>query len=119
MSRKPKELHLPPGSELFGTKTATTLIQLVYVLKDTYAKELADLTGLGATTVKNQLSNWENTGIISLRTVGRQRMVTLNPRFYAINELCALLERMVLQNPEILEIASAKRSRPRKTGKEI
>jgi len=119
MARTSKRSALPPGAELFGTQTATTIILLVHVLSDTYAKELADLTGYGVTTVKNQLQNWESTGVVRIRTVGRQRMVQLNPTFFAIVELSALLERMVLQNPAIFEIAAQKRRRPRKTGKDL
>jgi len=111
--------RLRPGQSLFGTESATRLLLLIYALKSSYASQLANITGYGVTTVKNQILNLEDDGIISIQTVGRQRMISLNPQFYARKELDQLLESMIQNSPEILQSAAKIRSRPRKTGKEI
>ncbi|ARU42017.1 hypothetical protein CCB80_13055 [Armatimonadetes bacterium Uphvl-Ar1] len=108
-----------PGTSIFGGQSATDLLLLIYVLKTTYKRELAEITSLGYTTVLNQIKNFEADGVIVLKTVGRQRMIEFNPRFFARNELEQLLEKLLLSRPDILQCAAQKRKRPRRTGKKL
>jgi len=108
-----------PTLEIFGSAIRTNILVLVRLLEDTYVSELAVLLDKAQPVVYRTVRNLENQGLVAIRTVGVQRMVTLNPRFVAASELSAVLAKIALANPEYEGCVSQLRRRPRKTAKKL
>ncbi len=87
------------------------------LLEETYPSELATVLGLRIFSVQRILESLESTGVAISRLVGRTRLITLNPRFFASKELDALLWAMGKQDVELQKKLAARRRRPRRAGK--
>lgn len=87
------------------------------MLEETYPSELADLLGVRLFTVQTILAAFENEGIVVSRLVGRTRTVSLNARYFAYQELAALLWRIGQQDVALQRRLAARRRRPRRAGK--
>ncbi|MDP3505522.1 MAG: hypothetical protein Q8S33_34595 [Myxococcales bacterium] len=110
-------MMLERTSQLFGNRNRTMVLIAVRVLAETYPSELGALLGLRLFAVQRLLESFERDGIIVSRSVGRTRVVALNPRFFASKELSALLWAMAKQDPELVSKLALKRRRPRRPGK--
>jgi hypothetical protein len=80
---------------------------------------MARLLGAPLVSVQTIVDGLENAGLTTSRLVGNQRRVSLNPRFYGIRELQALLLRISEAFPEIRVSVDNMRRRPRRSGKRI
>lgn len=89
------------------------------LLESSYRSELSRLTGVSPTAVSSLLDRLEEDGVIVAVTQGRNRLVSINPRYKARAELVALLKKLGMRSPEILEAASRARRRPRRKGKKL
>ena len=98
--------------ELFGSRRRTEVLILLGLLEESYASELAALLKAPLYSVQRILGDLEDQGIVASRQRGRTRLVTLNPRFYAVEELRALLARLARGEPELEAIAASHRARP-------
>ncbi len=87
------------------------------MLETTYPSELAQLLGLRTFTVQTILASLEREAIIASRLMGRTRVVTLNPRYFAHAELSALLWKLGQRDVELQTRLAARRRRPRRAGK--
>jgi len=101
----------------FGSPSRTQVLKYLRLLGESFPRELARLTGLRLSAVQKALASLERDGLIAGRTVGRMRLFTLNPRFFAARELQALLTRLVDADSEIVQTVAELRRRPRRTGK--
>lgn len=101
-----------PQQGLFGSRRRTEVLILLGLLEESYPSELAALLKAPLYSIQRILTDLEGQGIVATRLRGRTRLVTLNPRYYAIHELRALLARLVLGEPELDEIAAGHRVRP-------
>lgn len=101
--------------ELFGSRRRTEVLIMLGLLEETYPTELARLLGAPLYSVQTILASLEDQGIVASRRRGRMRMVGLDPRYYAFEELRALLRRMARAEPELETAAAERRSRPRQT----
>ncbi|NPD24796.1 MULTISPECIES: winged helix-turn-helix domain-containing protein [Corallococcus] len=108
---------LEEGSRLFGTSTRTAVLVAIRLLEGTYPSELADLLGVRPFTVQSILTSLENEAIIVSRMMGRTRMVSLNPRYFAHAELNALLWKLGEHDTDLQTRLAARRRRPRRAGK--
>lgn len=104
---------------VFGTRKQTQLLLLLYLLKESFPRELARLLGLSVSTVQNTLEGLERDGTVATRKLGVERRVQLNPRFFAIRELEALLDKLASAEPELLKAAESVRRRPRRRDKPL
>ena len=104
---------------VFGTRKQTQLLLLLYLLKESFPRELARLLGLSVSTVQNTLEGLERDGTVATRKLGVERRVQLNPRCFAIRELEALLDKLASAEPELLKAAESVRRRPRRRDKPL
>ncbi|MCL4284711.1 MAG: winged helix-turn-helix domain-containing protein [Fimbriimonadaceae bacterium] len=107
----------PP--KLFGTRRRTQTLELIHLLQETHASELARLLETPLKTVQRILASLEDEQLIVGRTVGRERRIRLNERYFAASELKALLSSLARRDKETEAAAESLRRRPRKPGKEI
>lgn len=101
-----------PQQGLFGSRRRTEVLILLGLLAESYPSELATLLKAPLYSIQRILSDLEGQGIVAARQRGRTRLVSLNPRFYAVDELRALLARMALAEPDLDELAAGHRVRP-------
>lgn len=104
---------------LFGSRIQTTVLMVVGLLGETYPRELSRLASASVSTISKYLDRLEAQGITVSRYIGKERRVSLNPRFVAYEQLVALIERLSLAEPEIRDTVNSVRRRPRRRGKEI
>ncbi|MBN8229515.1 hypothetical protein JYK02_18560 [Corallococcus macrosporus] len=108
---------LDEGSQLFGTSTRTVVLVAIRLLEGTYPSELAALIGVRLYTVQSILVSLEREAVIVSRLLGRTRMVSLNPRYFAHTELSALLWKLGERDMDLQARLAARRRRPRRAGK--
>lgn len=88
--------------------------------KEGYLREISTTFNIPATSLVRPLENLENGGILYSKQIGRTRVYGFNPRCFYLNELKALLEKVLSNYPdEIKEKLIFNRRRPRKKGKEL
>ncbi len=111
---------LDPGkSRLFGTQRRTEVLTATALLGESYPRELARVLNAPLFSVQRAVDALEVEGVIAGRLIGRERRVTLNPRYFAINELKPLLARLAQVDGQLRSAAESLRRRPRKRGKAI
>lgn len=105
--------------KLFGSRRRTEVLLGVALLGETYARELARLLNAPLLSVQRVVDALDEEGVVAVRSFGKERRVTLNPRFFAIAELRALLLRLAEGETEIQQAVSSLRRSPRRKGKEL
>jgi DNA-binding transcriptional ArsR family regulator len=89
----------------------------IRLLEETYPSELAQLLGVRPYTVQSILASLERESIVASRLMGRTRIVSLNPRYFAHAELSALLWKLGQHDLNLQAKLAARRRRPRRAGK--
>ncbi|MFN2529513.1 MAG: hypothetical protein ABR584_12445 [Candidatus Baltobacteraceae bacterium] len=102
---------------LFGSRLRTKVLVVVGALEESYPAEIARITGASLLPVQRVIRALEESGVVVTRARGRTRLVTLNRRFFAHNELYALLLRCS-ERPEFANMIAVRR-RPRATAKPL
>lgn len=102
---------------LFGSRRKTEVLILTALLEETYPTELARLLDARQYSIQRVVDALEEEGVLATRRIGKERRVSLNPRYFAHAELRALLLRMAVGETELKEAASRVRRRPRRRGK--
>jgi hypothetical protein len=110
---------VPGASRLFGSSRRTSVLILIASLTETYPRELARLLGAPLVSVQRIIDGLQLEGVVSSVVVGRQRRVSLNPRWFAANQLRALLLRLAEGDPRYDALAASLRRRPRRSGKPL
>ena len=103
--------------QLFGSRLRTETLIGIARLGQTYASELARLLGRRTVEIQRAVASLEKSGAIVSRRLGTTRILQLNPRYQAREELYALLLKLS-ENPA-LERRWAVRRRPRAIGKAL
>ena len=75
-------MEVKTTSSPFGSRTRTRILLALTLLPDSYARELARLLQIPLSVVQKGLLSLEGDGLIVARTVGRTRLVQLNPRYF-------------------------------------
>ena len=109
----------PARQSLFGSRIQTAVLMIVGLLRESYPRELSRLANASVSTVSKYLDRLEAEGITVSRYIGKERRVSLNPRFVGYEQLIALIERLTLAEPEIRDAVNSVRRRPRRRGKAI
>jgi hypothetical protein len=104
---------------LFGSRARTAALVAIGRLGTTYPLELARVLQRPPTEVKRAIASLEKTGAITTRLLGRTRVVELNRRFWAADELYELVLKLS-ELPEYERLwKDAARRRPRAMGKPL
>ena len=106
-------------SSPFGGQARTRVLVAVRLLDESYPRELARLLGLPVNGVQMALRRLERDGLIAGRTAGRTRLVRLNPRYFAREELQRYLLKLASAQPDLQDRVAALRRRPRRSGKAL
>lgn len=105
---------------LFESKIKENILLYLFINGESYSSELAKNFNLNLFAVQNQLKKLENGGILSSRLKGNVRLFEINPRWPFKKELTALLDKVYdFLSDEVKETYYIKRSRPRKSGKQL
>lgn len=104
---------------LFGTRTRTDILLLISLMGETHASEVAQLLGIRLSTAQNAIDSLEQAGVVSGAIEGRTRRLRLNPRYFARDELQALLKKLAENDSELRERIATIRRRPRRAGKPL
>lgn len=106
-------------NKTLGSRRRTEVLVLLALLEESYPAELARLLKAPLYSVQKIVDGLDREGIVATRLIGNQRRVTLNPRFFAKEELQKLLLRLAEAEPELQVAASGLRRRPRRKGKQL
>jgi DNA-binding transcriptional ArsR family regulator len=104
---------------LFGSDKQTRVLVLLAMLESTHPLELARLSGVSRTAVDSYLDRLEEDGVIVSARQGRNRRVSINPRFRYRNRLIELLKEIGFGSPAVMSALSTLRRRPRRKGKTL
>jgi hypothetical protein len=105
--------------KLFGSAARTRVLILVALLESTYPRELARLARVPLLSVQRIVNALERDGVLATRIVGANRSVTLDRRFYGVDDLRSLLIKYAKSYPELEQRVSMLRRRPRRAGKAL
>lgn len=103
----------------FGSRSRTRLLIALELLGQTYPRELARLLGTSLSATQKGIESLERDGLVAGRLLGRTRLVQLNPAYFAMKEVRALLARLVAADRDLESKVAALRRRPRKSGKRL
>lgn len=103
----------------FGSQTRTRLLLALALLEQSYARELARVLKIPISVIQKALLSLERDGLVVARRMGRTRLVTLNPRYFARRELLALINRLAEPDERLKNAVAALRKRPRRSGKRL
>jgi DNA-binding transcriptional ArsR family regulator len=106
-------------SSPFGSQTRTRVLVALSLLEQSYARELARLLGVRISVIQKAILSLEKDAIVSARSVGRTRVVTVNPRYFARRELLAYLARLAEADARLRGVVAGLRRRPRRSGKRL
>ena len=106
-------------SSPFGSATRTRTLLILHLLGESYPRELSRLLGVRLAAVQGALRGLERDGLVAGRTIGRNRVFQIDPRYFALAELRRYLSRLMEADAHLRERASALRRRPRQTGKPL
>ena len=102
---------MAPARKLFGSERRTEVLILIALLKETFPTEIARLLGARLYSVQKIVDGLERDGVLVTRISGRKRVVRLDSRFTASEQLKSLLTRLIDVNPKIRAIVARRRSR--------
>lgn len=104
-------------SSPFGSQTRTRALLALWLLDSSYARELSRVLGASLAPVQRALRGLELDGVVTARSVGRTRLYSLNPAYFAKRELSAYLARLAAADTDLARAVGSLRRRPRRTGK--
>jgi DNA-binding transcriptional ArsR family regulator len=106
-------------SSPFGGQSRTAVLVALGLLEDSYPRELARIVGRPLSGVQMALRALERDGLVAGRLVGRTRVVRLNPRYFARDELRRYLLKLADADPVLRARVEQLRRRPRRSGKPL
>ncbi|HET9368597.1 MAG TPA: winged helix-turn-helix domain-containing protein [Vicinamibacterales bacterium] len=105
------------ASSPFGGQTRTRVLLALRLLEESYPRELARVLGVSLNGVQSAISGLERDGLVASRAAGRTRLVRLNPRYFARQELQQYLLKLAAPDRDLQARTATLRRRPRRTGK--
>mgnify|MGYP001572654505 CR=1 FL=1 len=106
-------------SSPFGGQARTRVLVSLRLLESSFPRELSRILGVPVSAVSRALAGLERDALVVGRLVGRSRVYTLNPRYFANQELAAYLLRLADADAELRRRTEQLRRRPRRTGKPL
>jgi len=105
---------------LLGSKNAERVLLYILSREEGYAREIARYYDTDVKSIQLQLDKMEKGGVLVSQTVGKTRPYMMNPRYPFLNELKALLEKVLSFYPaDEQEELVMNRRRPRAKGKSL
>jgi hypothetical protein len=106
-------------SSPFGGRARTRVLLGLRLLEESYSRELARVLNLPVSGVQMALRGLERDGLVAGRLAGRTRLVRLNPRYFAREELQRYLLKLASTEAELQDRVADLRRRPRAAGKPL
>lgn len=106
-------------SSPFGGQARTRVLLALRLLSESYPRELARLLGRPLNGIQGALKSLERDGLVVARTAGRTRLVRVNPRYFARQDLDRYLLTLASADRELQARVSVLRRRPRRSGKPV
>jgi len=106
-------------SSPFGGVTRTRVLLALYLLSESYPRELGRLLNAPIAGIQQALRSLERDGLVGGRLMGRTRIVRLEPRYFARPELESYLAKLARADSSLLEAVDTLRRRPRRSGKPL
>ena len=107
------------SSSPFGGQARTRVLLGLRLLEESYPRELARVLELPLSGVQMALRGLERDGLVAGRLAGRTRLVRLNPRYFAREELQNYLLKLASADAPIQKRVAELRRRPRASGKSL
>ena len=107
------------SSSPFGGQARTRVLLALRLLEESYPRELARVLELPISGVQMALRGLERDGLVASRLAGRTRLVRLNPRYFAREELQRYLLKLAGTEAELQDRVADLRRRPRAGGKPL
>jgi DNA-binding transcriptional ArsR family regulator len=104
-------------SSPFGSQTRTRVLLALGLLEESYPRELARVLALPLNGVQMAIRGLERDGLVASRRAGRTRLVRLNPRYFARDDLLRYLRTLAVSDRGLQARIDALRRRPRRSGK--
>lgn len=105
---------------LLGSKNAERVLLYLFTREEGYAREIASFYNTDLKPIQMQLDKFEKGGVLVSRSIGRTRPYEFNPRYPFLNELKALLKKVLSFYPaKEQEELTMNRRRPRAKGKTL
>ena len=106
-------------SSPFGGQARTRVLVSLRLLESSFPRELSRVLAVPVSAVSRALAGLERDALVVGRLVGRSRVYTLNPAYFAGPELAAYLFRLADADTALRTAASRLRRRPRRAGKPL
>ena len=107
-------------SILFNSALREKILYYLLECGEGYSSELAKNFAASLFAVQNQLQRLEEAGVLVSRAIGKTRIYTLNPRYFLIRELTAILKKSFERlSQEEVQAYYRPRKRPRRAGKPL
>ena len=105
---------------LLGSISCEQVLLFIHARQEGYPREIARFFDVDYRPIRNQLDKLEAGGILQSRSVGRTRLYSFNLRCPFLNELKALLDKvMTFCSDDLRERLFKNRRRPRRRGKPL
>lgn len=105
------------SSSPFGGQARTRVLLALRLLDESFPRELARVLELPVSGVQMAVRGLERDGLVASQTAGRMRLVRLNPRYFAREELRQYLLRLAVAEARLQNRVAEMRRRPRAAGK--
>ena len=112
-------MEVKSRSRPFGGEGRTRVLLALRLLSESYPRELARLLGMPVSSVQKAVRSLEKDGLVTGRALGRTRVVQLDPRYFAYDELQRFLLRLAEPEFELRTRVSNLRRRPRRSAKPL
>jgi DNA-binding FadR family transcriptional regulator len=112
-------MEVKADSSPFGSPTRTRVLLALYLLGESYPRELARLLETTLSVVQKALKSLEADALIAGRSAGRTRVYRMDPRYFASSEIKQLLRRLAEPASDLNRRLAQLRKRPRRTGKPL
>ena len=106
-------------SSPFGGQARTRVLVALRLLDSSFPRELSRILEVPVSAVSRAHAGLERDALVVGRLVGRSRVYTINPRYFAKQELEGYLLRLSDADAELRGRIAQLRRRPRRTGKPL
>ena len=107
------------ASSPFGGQARTRVLLGLRLLDESYPRELARVLELPVSGVQMAVRGLERDGLVAGRLAGRTRLIRLNPRYFAREELQQYLLKLASADASLQNRIALLRRRPRAGGKPL
>ena len=105
---------------IVGSTSAERVLLYLVAREEGYAADIAKTFDTNLSQMQKQLARMERDGLLISQKAGNTRIYAFNPRYAFVEELKALMEKVLTMCPENLhEELMMNRRRPRKTNKPL